>query len=291
MRKLPALFIGSSVEGLDAAYGIQQALEYDVEPTVWSQGIFRPSQAVLSELVKCLPTFEFAVFVFSPDDTVKLRGAEVSAVRDNVIFELGLFMGALGPERCFYLVPRNTAALHLPSDLAGITALSYSSTRSDGNLLAALGPACNEIRNAIKRAEKLSVERASARQSFVVNSSRAESATEKLQRYVDFWNGEALTKARELVHRKGIPMSLYEVDDETQPEWDAFRRIFYFLESISAAILSGDIDPAAARQVFGTVLPCVWHRARTALAMPNHVEDSWKPLPNIAQVSALWQGP
>ncbi len=293
MRKLPALFIGSSVEGLNAAYGIQQALEYDAESTVWSQGIFRPSQAVLSELVKCLSKFEFAVFVFSPDDTVKLRGSEFSAVRDNVIFELGLFMGALGPERCFYLVPRNTIALHLPSDLAGITPLSYNAARTDSNLIAALGPACNEIRNAIRQCEQSSVVRTTNRNPDTSSSSLSgyESSGEKLQRYVDAWNGEVLTRARELVHKKGVLMSPYEVDDDNQPEWDAFNKMFYFLESVSASIIRGDIDPYTAKKVFGTVLPSVWKRARTALAMPNHMEDSWQPLPNIAQVSALWQGP
>jgi Predicted nucleotide-binding protein containing TIR-like domain len=292
-HELPALFIGSSVEGLNAAYGIQQVLEYDAECTVWSQGIFRPSQAVLYELVKCLPKFEFAVFVFSPDDTVKLRGLEFSAVRDNVIFELGLFMGALGPERCFYLVPRNAVALHLPSDLAGITPLSYNAARTDSNLVAALGPACNEIRNAMKRAEKSSVVRATIHQpgNSSGDLSRYESSSDKLQRYVESWNGELLTKARELVHRKGIPMSAYEVDDDTQPEWDAFNKMFYFLESVSASVMSGEIDSDAARKAFGTVLPSVWLQGSTALAMPNHVEDSWQPLPNIAQVSALWQGP
>lgn len=287
-RKLPALFLGSSIEGLNTAYAIQQALDYDAEPTVWSQGLFQPSQSVLFELVKSLSRFEFAVFVFSPDDTVKLRGTEFLAVRDNVIFELGLFMGALGPSRCFYLVPRSVGALHLPSDLAGITPLTYNAARSDGNLLAALGPACNEIRNAIKLHARPA---ASARPADRAQSlaSSTENSSEKLQRYLDSWNGEVLTKARELV-RTGVPMSLIEVDEYSHPEWDAFIKIFYFLESVSAAILAGEIESDAAKKVFGEALPSVWKHACTALAMPNHVEDSWNPLPHIAQVSERWRG-
>ncbi len=287
-RKLPALFLGSSIEGLNTAYAIQQSLDYDAEPTVWSQGLFQPSQSVLFELVKSLSRFEFAVFVFSPDDTVKLRGTEFLAVRDNVIFELGLFMGALGPSRCFYLVPRSVGALHLPSDLAGITPLTYNAARSDGNLLAALGPACNEIRNAIKLHARPA---ASARPADRAQSlaSSTENSSEKLQRYLDSWNGEVLTKARELV-RTGVPMSLIEVDEYSHPEWDAFIKIFYFLESVSAAILAGEIESDAAKKVFGEALPSVWKHARTALAMPNHVEDSWNPLPHIAQVSERWRG-
>lgn len=287
-RKLPALFLGSSIEGLNTAYAIQQALDYDAEPTVWSQGLFQPSQSVLFELVKSLSRFEFAVFVFSPDDTVKLRGTEFLAVRDNVIFELGLFMGALGPSRCFYLVPRSVGALHLPSDLAGITPLTYNAARSDGNLLAALGPACNEIRNAIKLHARPA---ASARPADRAQSlaSSTENSSERLQRYLDSWNGEVLTKARELV-RTGVPMSLIEVDEYSHPEWDAFIKIFYFLESVSAAILAGEIESDAAKKVFGEALPSVWKHACTALAMPNHVEDSWNPLPHIAQVSERWRG-
>ena len=287
-RKLPALFLGSSIEGLNTAYAIQQALDYDAEPTVWSQGLFQPSQSVLFELVKSLSRFEFAVFVFSPDDTVKLRGTEFLAVRDNVIFELGLFMGALGPSRCFYLVPRSVGALHLPSDLAGITPLTYNAARSDGNLLAALGPACNEIRNAIKLHARPA---ASARPADRAQSlaSSTENSSEKLQRYLDSWNGEVLTKARELV-RTGVPMSLIEVDEYSHPEWDAFIKIFYFLESVSAAILAGEIESDAAKKVFGEALPSVWKHACTALALPNHVEDSWNPLPHIAQVSERWRG-
>ena len=287
-RKLPALFLGSSIEGLNTAYAIQQALDYDAEPTVWSQCLFQPSQSVLFELVKSLSRFEFAVFVFSPDDTVKLRGTEFLAVRDNVIFELGLFMGALGPSRCFYLVPRSAGALHLPSDLAGITPLTYNAARSDGNLLAALGPACNEIRNAIKLHAKVAASaRLSDREQSLAPST--ENSPEKLQRYLDSWNGEVLTKARELV-RMGVPMSRIEVDESSHAEWDAFIKIYYFLESVSAAILAGEIQSDAAKKVFGEALPSVWKHACTALAMPNHVEDSWNPLPHIAQVSERWRG-
>ncbi len=281
--KLPSLFIGSSVEGLHTAYAIQQALDYDAEPTVWNQGLFQPSQSVFSELFKNLPKFEFAVFVFSLDDTLKLRGAEFRAVRDNVIFEMGLFMGALGPSRCFYLVPRTAEALHLPSDLAGIVALSYNPIRSDNNLLAALGPACNEIRTAIKLQTK------AVKMSRVLDPEHRlrESATEKLQRYIRAWDGELLSQAREIV-RQGVPLSIYELDEDNSIAWAAFAKVFYFLESLCAAVMAGEIDSDAAKQVFGKVLLAVWKHASTALTTPNHVEESWNPLPHMALLNARW---
>ena len=227
--RLPALFIGSSVEGLHTAYAIQQALEYEAEPTVWSQGIFQPSNSALSDLVKSLSKFDFAVFVLSPDDAA----------------------------------------------------------RSDGNLLAALGPACNVIRNAIKlHAQALQASLDTARPTSRLPAS-SENASDKLQRYLNAWNGEVLTQARELV-RKGVPMSVIEVDDSNQPEWDAFNKAFYFFESLSAAIVAGEIDSVAAKKVFGETLPRIWKHACTALTMPNHVEESWNPPPHIASVNALW---
>lgn len=285
--KLPALFIGSSVEGLSTAYAIQQALDYDAEPTVWNQGVFQPSQSGLFDLVKSLSKFDFSVFVFSPDDTIKLRGNEFRAVRDNVIFELGLFMGALGPSRCFYLVPRNAGDLHLPSDLAGITPLTYNASRSDENMLAALGPACNDIRKAIKlQAQHASPFRFT--NNVQESATSTENASEKLQRYIDSWNGEFLTEARKLVNRTDVPMSRYELEDDNQAEWDAFTKIFYFLESVSAAILASEIDSDAAKKIFGKVLPSVWKHGCLALSPPNHSEDFWNPLPHIAQVSQRW---
>ncbi|WYD81094.1 MAG: TIR domain-containing protein [Candidatus Electrothrix gigas] len=143
----PRMFIGSSVEGKDIAEYIQLGLEYDVETTIWHQGIFGLSDGSLESLVRAAKDFDFAALVLTPDDLIMKRGTEKGCPRDNVVFELGLFMGALGRERTFIVYNRDKQ-LDLPTDLAGVTPATFAS-RSDDNLHAALGPVCTRIKQAI----------------------------------------------------------------------------------------------------------------------------------------------
>jgi predicted nucleotide-binding protein len=104
MRKLrrPKAFIGSSTEALGIAYALQENLESDAEITVWTQGIFEPSKYPLESLLAELDSCDLGIFVFSPDDIATIRGAEASIVRDNVVFELGLFIGPLADTEAFF---------------------------------------------------------------------------------------------------------------------------------------------------------------------------------------------
>lgn len=158
-RPRPALFVGSSVEGLDVAYAIQENLQHDAEVTVWPQGVFELSSTAMKSLADALSRSAFAIFVFTPDDRLWLRGNTFAAVRDNVIFELGLFTGKLGIGRCFIVIPDNVT-LRIPTDLTGITPGKYDPKRKDKNLQAALGPFCNQVRRAMQGAAPLRKQRA-----------------------------------------------------------------------------------------------------------------------------------
>src|SRR5215207_6847754 len=94
-RRVPRIFIGSSVEGLEIAHVIQVGLELSCEPTVWTDSVFRLSHATLQSLIYASRNAEFAVLVLTPDDLVSRRRQSTPSPRDNVVFELGLFVGAL----------------------------------------------------------------------------------------------------------------------------------------------------------------------------------------------------
>jgi len=144
------VFIGSSSEGKSVAEYLQLALDDFCDAVVWDQGVFGVSASFLSSLIAATREYQFAILVVTPDDLVQKRGAVGPAPRDNVIFELGLFMGAIGPERTF-IVHSQADHLDLPSDLAGITRATYR-PRVDQNLRSALRPLALRLREAMHNA-------------------------------------------------------------------------------------------------------------------------------------------
>jgi hypothetical protein len=144
----PSLFIGSSSEGLPIARALQAELDEVCEPQVWSQGLFEPTGTTFGTLLEMARHSDFAALVLTPDDSLVTRRTQSIVARDNVVFELGLFLGTLGPPRVFIIQPRDPE-LKLPSDLAGVTSLDYRHDRVDQNLQAAIGPAATRIRDRI----------------------------------------------------------------------------------------------------------------------------------------------
>lgn len=146
---VPSVFIGSSSEGLEVARSVEFNLKDDAEVTLWHHGAFGLNKGYLESLVEALERFDFAILVLTPDDFVSSRNVVLLAPRDNIMFELGLFMGALGRNRTF-AVCSDDPRMKIPTDLAGVNLLQYRSSRADGNLLSATSPACTLIRKSIK---------------------------------------------------------------------------------------------------------------------------------------------
>src|SRR5262249_48704193 len=142
---------GSSSESLDVAYAAQKNLEDVAEVVVWTQGIFELTKSYLESLLEALDDTEFGLFILGADDLIRIRGTEMPTARDNVIFELGLFIGRLGRDRTFILMPKRSADFHLPTDLLGVSTATFEPPSRPDRIQAALGPACHDIRLAIRK--------------------------------------------------------------------------------------------------------------------------------------------
>lgn len=146
----PILFVGSSTESLEVARAIRSNFNHDdYVINLWTDRVFGPSRFPIAELEKQIQEADFAVLVLGADDIVESRNEKLYSPRDNVIFELGLFMGALSHERTFMVVPRG-CDIKMPTDLLGLVSLSYKSDDTN-NLVGLLGPVCDELREIIKK--------------------------------------------------------------------------------------------------------------------------------------------
>jgi hypothetical protein len=149
------MFVGSSTESLPVAQILQSQLQYAASVQLWSQGIFGISEYTLDSLLEASREFDFAAFIFSADDTLVSRGKRYLCARDNVALELGLFAGRLGRQRTFIVVQRTREALHLPSDLHGITTAQFDwplGTKFElSKLHPVLGPVSVSIQTAMEK--------------------------------------------------------------------------------------------------------------------------------------------
>jgi hypothetical protein len=119
----PRIFLGSSGKQAKLLQAITRGLEdvADVEP--WTT-TFNPGRSTLDRLVELSQQVDFAAFVFAQDDWTETDVSEPAQAspRDNVVFEAGLFGGALGIRRTFILHANGSK---LPTDLLGLTTVRY----------------------------------------------------------------------------------------------------------------------------------------------------------------------
>lgn len=147
---VPFLFIACASESLSVAEAIRDYFESgkEVVAEIWTDNVFKPSKGTMESLEGKLESSDFTVAIFSADDKVESRGQEKVAPRDNTVFELGLFGGAIGRERSFFAVEKG-ADLKIPSDLAGITSLRFSRPDKANDVLE-VEEACAQIEERIR---------------------------------------------------------------------------------------------------------------------------------------------
>jgi CAP12/Pycsar effector protein, TIR domain len=138
----PRLFVASSSEAISLAKLVAALLTPDVEVVLWTDSL-EWDLTVYENQSRIVETVDFVVALYSPDDGLSVRRGEKF---HEVPFDIGLFVGKLGIERCFVIMPASRR-LRLP---AGLTIATYEGEKTD--LADALIPACDTI---LRHVEKL----------------------------------------------------------------------------------------------------------------------------------------
>src|SRR5215468_9691713 len=122
----PRIFLGSSGQQAKLLDALTRGLEDIARVEPWTTS-FNPGTTTLDRLVELSKEVDFAAFVFARDDWTSSSAshspeAGQASPRDNVVFEAGLFGGALGMRRTFIL---HANGAKLPTDLLGLTSIRY----------------------------------------------------------------------------------------------------------------------------------------------------------------------
>src|SRR5438477_10354359 len=124
----PRIFLGSSGKQEKLLQALTRGLEGVAHVDPWTTS-FNPGTTTLERLLELVHEVDFAAFVFARDDWTTTSpsasprtGSRQASPRDNVVFEAGLFGGALGMRRTFII---HASGSKLPSDLLGLTCVRY----------------------------------------------------------------------------------------------------------------------------------------------------------------------
>ncbi len=135
MEEKREIFIGSSKEGLKYAEQLRFMLDdelkkYGLTSVLWKdKGVFVLGEASIESLFhkacEISQSKGYAIMIITPDDEINYRKEKRYVPRDNVVFELGLFIGCLGRKRTFCVTPSNIE-VKMMSDWSGVTDARYT---------------------------------------------------------------------------------------------------------------------------------------------------------------------
>lgn len=152
MDKKPRIFIASSKDNVKYAHAVHRFLNNSYAYTKLWETAVAPGEYTLPALLQTFDDYDFGIFLFSEDDIVNIRNREYSNVRDNVLFEFGLFIGKHGQNSAFILTPQSyLSSGRIASDLFGITVSSFDCSREENDFIDAISSECLTILAKIKR--------------------------------------------------------------------------------------------------------------------------------------------
>lgn len=143
------LFIGSSSEGIKIALQVKGIIEAScgewLECTIWNEvSVFSFNKSFLESLISASRRFDYGILIATADDIALFRRYILKIPRDNVVFEMGLFLGSLGLKRAFLLAD---AKSKLPTDYNGISIPKFNSNNLTDRDLKGLIDEINSTKN------------------------------------------------------------------------------------------------------------------------------------------------
>jgi predicted nucleotide-binding protein len=119
----PRIFVSSSVEARPLLHFLEEELSLEATVVAWSDMPFSIAQPPLAQFSQSVKGADFVVILGGFTEAVTARGMVEERPRDNIIFELGFFIGSLGSERVLVVDISPEKSLGLPAALAGLTVL------------------------------------------------------------------------------------------------------------------------------------------------------------------------
>lgn len=126
-ERVPKILVGSSTEGLPTALAFKELLEPEIEVHLWNDEFFSAGEYTIESLESRSRSFDGALIVGTSDDRVTSRGAEFDSIRDNLLFEFGMFVAMFGRRKAI-LALEGLGAVKMPSDLFGLTCVGFTRT-------------------------------------------------------------------------------------------------------------------------------------------------------------------
>jgi SAM-dependent methyltransferase len=138
------VFIGSSSEAkkrnILSTFVDKLGDSFDVRP--WDNA-FETGSITIKRLLGWTKEIDAAICIFSKDDVLIKRDQSKFTVRDNVLFEYGLFLAILGTERVFIAAEEGT---EIASDLDGVT---FARFKDGSNAEHSIQLCCNKLRSSL----------------------------------------------------------------------------------------------------------------------------------------------
>jgi hypothetical protein len=173
-----------------------------LQPVPWNKTEWTLNQANLHSIIEFPKKYDYGCFLFTPTDTVISRNLKSFRVRDNVIFEFGLFVSQNDGLKKSFIIHPDESNLKLASDLSGIVTAKYFHSEDQQSLSTNIGIAVETIFKAVEKHENEKIERSEKAVSTSIASLRAKlqktKATQQPEIILNALKDLAETKAQAL---------------------------------------------------------------------------------------------